>query len=73
MVVMYGLMMVGMTVDVGVCLALTHIAPQKQATPQASDEQARDAPQPGGTDAQGRRSVRDRASLHRAGTLLQYG
>jgi len=59
MVVMYGLMrvgmgmlgemrgMVGMTVGVGVCLALTHIAPQKQATAQAGDEQARDAPQPG--------------------------
>jgi len=59
MVVMHGVMIVGMgmlvgmrvavglTVDVGVRLALTHISPQKQATPQAGDEQARDAPQPG--------------------------
>ena len=59
MVVMYGVMMVGMgmrvemrgtvglTVDMGMRLTLTHIAPQKQATSQAGDEQARDASQPG--------------------------
>jgi hypothetical protein len=39
--------MVDMAVDVGVGLALTYISPQKQTTPQAGDEQARDAPQPG--------------------------
>jgi len=59
MVVRYGLMMVGMgmlvemrgmvgmAMDVGMGLALTHVAPQKKATPQASNEHARDAPQPG--------------------------
>jgi hypothetical protein len=57
--VMYGLIMVGMgilvemrgpvgmIVDVGVGLALSPISPQQQATPQASDEHARDTPQPG--------------------------
>jgi hypothetical protein len=39
--------MVVMTVNVGVGLARTYIAPQKQATPQGGDDHARDAPQPG--------------------------
>jgi len=59
MVVMHGVMRVGMgrlvgmrmavglTVSVGMRLALTHVAPQKQATSKAGNEQARDASQPG--------------------------
>ena len=59
MVVMHGVMIVGMSmlvgmsvavglnVSMGMRLALTHVAPQKQATSQTSNEQARDAPQPG--------------------------
>jgi len=59
MVVMHGIMRVSMgrlvgmrvavslMVSVGMRLALTHVTPQKQATSQARNEQARDAPQPG--------------------------